>query len=91
MLLASLVIVAAGIVRVTSRIVRGWVRRNVRAIIGSVHHLEKSTSNYVIASIHHLTVDVSILGDRFYSAEKTILVTLGIRYCCRVGSWQKGQ
>jgi hypothetical protein len=43
MLLAPLIIVVAGIVCVTSRIVRGgWVRRNVRTIIGSAHPLKKS-------------------------------------------------
>jgi hypothetical protein len=42
MLLAPLIIVVAGIARVTSRIVRGWVRRNVRTIIGSAHPLKKS-------------------------------------------------
>jgi hypothetical protein len=49
MLLAPLIIVVAGIVCVTSRIVRGgWVRRNVRTIIGGAHLLEKSASGFEV-------------------------------------------
>jgi len=54
MLLAPLIIVVAGIARVTSRIVRGWVRRSVRALIGGAHLLEKSVPDFKDTSIHRL-------------------------------------
>jgi hypothetical protein len=54
MLPALLIIVVAGITRVTSRIVRGWVRRNVWTIIGCAHPFEKSAAGFEGASIHRL-------------------------------------
>ena len=55
MLLAPLIIVVAGIARVTSRIVRGWVKRNTREIIGSAQPLEKSAPGFRDTSIHRLS------------------------------------
>ena len=54
MLLAPLIIVVAGIVRVTSRIVRGWVKRIVLVIIGGTHPLEKSAPGFAVTSIYRL-------------------------------------
>jgi hypothetical protein len=51
---APLIIVVAGIARVTSRIVRGWVRRNVQVIIGGAHCFEKSAPGFEDAGIHRL-------------------------------------
>jgi hypothetical protein len=47
-----IIIVVVGIVLVTSRIVRGWVRRNVRTFIGSAHPLEKSAPGFENTSIY---------------------------------------
>jgi nicotinate-nucleotide pyrophosphorylase len=62
MLLAPLIVVVAGIARVTSRIVRGWVRRNVRAIIGGAHPLEESAPIFAGASIHRLASKEELFG-----------------------------
>ena len=57
-------------------------------IIGSAHPLEKSAPGSVVASIHNLTLGMSILGVRPSLPQKTVLVTVAVtfgrRWYCRV-------
>jgi hypothetical protein len=54
MLLAPLILVVAAIRPRHFALRGGWVRRNVRTILGSAHPLEKSASGFEDASIHCL-------------------------------------